>query len=288
MDSAETQTLEATASSQAPKSSRDCRRTQSLRFRHIGPNDDEIGAMLAAVGFENLADFIAATVPKDIRLTTALDLPAGKSEQEALAELRTLAQQNKVVRSFIGRRLFGLCRSAGDSAQHFGKSGWYTAYTPYQAEIAQGASSAAQFSDHDHRSYRARHCERVAPRRSDRRSRSDGALSRGRFRARDVFVSETCHPQTIEVVQTRAKPLGIQSRLVIPRLFRLTRRSSVRCCNIRHGWRRYRLRPFIKKVHEAARSPLSRPIFLPSPFCVRRARWARMSRLATRSVSEFR
>ena len=58
--------------------------------------------MLAAVGFENLDTFIDATVPTDIRLTNPLDLPAGKSEQEALAELRQIAQQNKVVRNFIG------------------------------------------------------------------------------------------------------------------------------------------------------------------------------------------
>src|SRR5262245_14350570 len=69
--------------------------------RHIGPNDEEIAAMLGALGFDDLDVFIDATVPKDIRLTNPLDLPAGVSEEEALAELRGIARQNKVLRNFI-------------------------------------------------------------------------------------------------------------------------------------------------------------------------------------------
>jgi glycine dehydrogenase len=106
MDSVETQVLEENASRRGEKSSAP-RRDQPdelSRFvaRHIGPNDEEISAMLAAVGFGSLDTLIDATVPRDIRLTSPLDLPAGKSEQEALTELRQLAQQNKVVRNFIG------------------------------------------------------------------------------------------------------------------------------------------------------------------------------------------
>ena len=92
MDSVETQVFAKKASPEAQKSPALGSETpgELSRFvaRHIGPNDEEVSAMLAAVGFENLDTFIDATVPKDIRLTNPLDLPAGKSEQEALAELR--------------------------------------------------------------------------------------------------------------------------------------------------------------------------------------------------------
>ena len=98
--------------------------------------------MLAEVGFENLDDLIDATVPKDIRLTNPLDLPAGKSEQEALAELRQLAQQNKVVRNFIGAGYSDCVVPPVIQRNILENPGWYTAYTPYQAEIAQGRLEA--------------------------------------------------------------------------------------------------------------------------------------------------
>src|SRR5690349_13626881 len=106
MDSVETQPLPKAAFPEIAKETAPPETgTEELsRFvgRHIGPNDDEIRAMLEALGFESLDEFIDATVPKNIRLTKPLDLPVGKSEQEALAELRTIAQRNKVLRSFIG------------------------------------------------------------------------------------------------------------------------------------------------------------------------------------------
>ena len=72
----------------------------SFARRHIGPNDEEVGAMLREIGFDSLDALIDATVPKDIRLNRQLNLPEAKSEREALAELRTIAQKNEIVRSF--------------------------------------------------------------------------------------------------------------------------------------------------------------------------------------------
>src|SRR5262245_63891267 len=74
----------------------------SFARRHIGPNEEEVRAMLRDVGFDSLGALIDATVPKDIRLERELNLPEAKSEGEALAELRTIAQKNKIARSFIG------------------------------------------------------------------------------------------------------------------------------------------------------------------------------------------
>ena len=106
MDSVETQVLEKQTPPQAGKAAAPAQdpdqKLSGFVHRHIGPDDPEVAAMLATVGFENLDELIDATVPKDIRLTKPLDLPAGKSEQEALAELRQIAQQNKVVRNYIG------------------------------------------------------------------------------------------------------------------------------------------------------------------------------------------
>ncbi len=146
MDSVETQVLEKNTPPKAKKTNAPGpdRDEELSRFvaRHIGPNDDEVSAMLAEVGFENLDALIDATVPKDIRLTSPFDLPAGKSEQEALAELRQLAQQNKVVRNFIGAGYSDCVVPPVIQRNILENPGWYTAYTPYQAEIAQGRLEA--------------------------------------------------------------------------------------------------------------------------------------------------
>ena len=220
MDSAETQMLEATASSQAQESSRDAEELSRFVSRHIGPNDDEIGAMLAAVGFENLAAFIAATVPKDIRLTTVLDLPAGKSEQEALAELRALAQQNKVVRNFIGAGYSDCVVPPVIQRNILENPGWYTAYTPYQAEIAQGRLEALLNFQTMVTDLTALDISNASLLDEATAAAEAMALCHAVVSGRETFfVSETCHPQTIEVVQTRAKPLGIQVAIGHPATF---------------------------------------------------------------------
>ncbi|MEO8044106.1 MAG: aminomethyl-transferring glycine dehydrogenase [Spartobacteria bacterium] len=215
MDSVETQVLEKNTPPKAKKTDAPAHdRDQELsRFvaRHIGPNDEEVDAMLAAVGFEKLDDLINATVPKDIRLTNAFDLPAGKSEQEALAELRQLAQQNRVVRNFIGAGYSDCVVPPVIQRNILENPGWYTAYTPYQAEIAQGRLEALLNFQTMITDLTALDIANASLLDEATAAAEAMALCHAVAGGRSIFfVSESCHPQTIEVVQTRAKPLGIE------------------------------------------------------------------------------
>src|SRR5437588_10443570 len=114
----------------------------SFARRHIGPNEEEVRAMLRDVGFDSLDSLIDATVPKNIRLDRQLNLRAVKSETEALAELRAIANKNKLARSFIGAGYSDCITPPVIQRNILENPGWYTAYTPYQAEIAQGRLEA--------------------------------------------------------------------------------------------------------------------------------------------------
>src|SRR6266576_2558521 len=186
----------------------------SFACRHIGPNEDEVAAMLSEVGFESLGTLTDAAVPKNIRRDRELDLPEPKSETETLAELRAIAERNKVVRSFIGAGYYDCITPPVIQRNILENPGWYTAYTPYQAEIAQGRLEAllnfqqmivdlteldiANASLLDEATAAAEAmalCHAVVPNRNT------------------FFVAHDCHPQTIAVVQTRAKPLGIEIKI---------------------------------------------------------------------------
>src|SRR5256714_2166051 len=110
--------------------------------RHIGPNENETAEMLRAVGFENLDSLIDTTVPKNIRLDRDLNLPEAKSEAEALAELRAISKKNKVAKNFIGAGYSDCVTPPVIQRNILENPGWYTAYTPYQAELAQGRLEA--------------------------------------------------------------------------------------------------------------------------------------------------
>ena len=110
--------------------------------RHIGPNEDEVREMLREVGFENLDALIDAAVPKNIRLDRELNLPEAKSEMEALSELRAVSKKNKVACSFIGAGYSDCITPPVIQRNILENPGWYTAYTPYQAEVAQGRLEA--------------------------------------------------------------------------------------------------------------------------------------------------
>src|SRR4030081_4060196 len=114
----------------------------SFARRHIGPNEEEVRDMLRELGFENLDALIDATVPKNIRLDRQLNLPEAKSEAEALAELRAISKKNKVARSFIGAGYSDCILPPVIQRNILENPGWYTAYTPYQAELAQGRLEA--------------------------------------------------------------------------------------------------------------------------------------------------
>src|SRR6266850_7324004 len=186
----------------------------SFARRHIGPNEEEVRVMLREVGFEDLDSLVQAAVPRNIQLNRDLNLPKAKSEMDALAELRAISKKNKVARSFIGCGYSDCITPPVIQRNILENPGWYTAYTPYQAELAQGRLEAllnfqtmvtdltaldiANASLLDEATAAAEAmalCHHAAT----------GRDSRNRF-----FVADNCHPQTIAVVRTRAKPLGIE------------------------------------------------------------------------------
>ena len=106
--------------------------------RHIGPQGEERREMLDSLGYQTLDELIADIVPADIRMQDSLDLPAAKSETEALEELRSILRKNKLLKTFIGQGYYGTITPSVILRNVLENPGWYTAYTPYQPEIAQG------------------------------------------------------------------------------------------------------------------------------------------------------
>ena len=182
--------------------------------RHIGPNQEEIDAMLGKVGFENLDALIDAAVPRSIRLNRQLNLPEAKSEIDALAELRAISKKNKVARSFIGAGYYDCITPPVIQRNILENPGWYTAYTPYQAEIAQGRLEALlnfQTMITDLTAFDIANASLL-----DEATAAAEAMSLCHAVVPDrktFFVADNCHPQTIAVIQTRAKPLGIEIKI---------------------------------------------------------------------------
>ena len=182
--------------------------------RHIGPSDADVRAMLEALGYSSLDALIDATVPANIRFRRPLDLPAPMAEQDALAAFESMVAPNEVWWSFIGLGYYPTHTPAVIQRNILENPGWYTAYTPYQAEIAQGRLEAllnyqtvvsdltglpiANASLLDEATAAAEAMQLVH------------AVSSGR----DTFlVADDCHPQTIDVLKTRGRARGISVRV---------------------------------------------------------------------------
>jgi len=186
----------------------------SFADRHIGPNEDEISSMLRELGYDNLDALIDATVPKNIRLDRQLQLPEAKSEIEALTELRAISKKNKVARSFIGAGYSDCITPPVIQRNILENPGWYTAYTPYQAEIAQGRLEAllnfqTMITDLTAMEIANASLLDEATAAAEAMTLCHAVVS-GR---KTFFVVDNCHPQTIAVIQTRAKPLGIEVKI---------------------------------------------------------------------------
>jgi glycine dehydrogenase len=195
-----------------PRRPREKERVDSFARRHIGPNQQARAAMLAELDFENIDALIDATVPQNIRLDRSLNLPGAKSEREALAELRDLAKKNTVARSFIGAGYYDTITPPVIQRNILENPGWYTAYTPYQAEIAQGRLEALlnfQTMITDLTALDIANAslldEGTAAAEAMTLCRASVGSERTTF-----LVADNCHPQTIEIVQTRAEPIGIK------------------------------------------------------------------------------
>src|SRR5215210_2475410 len=117
-------------------------RADSFVPRHVGPSEAEVAEMLAVVGYATLDELIDATIPEAIRLRRPLAIHSGRSEHEALAALRAIARKNRVFRSYLGYGYSDTLTPPVIQRNILENPGWYTAYTPYQAEIAQGRLEA--------------------------------------------------------------------------------------------------------------------------------------------------
>lgn len=180
--------------------------------RHIGSNDHEIQEMLGCLGLANLEALTQTTIPGDIRLAGQLDLPPACSEEDVLAELRGLAITNRIYRSFIGMGYYDCYTPAVIARNILENPAWYTQYTPYQAEIAQGRLEALlnfQTLVADLTGLPIANASLL-----DEATAAAEAMGMCRALSQKTgmtfFVADDCHPQITSVLQTRAMPLGIQ------------------------------------------------------------------------------
>ncbi|OKH33073.1 glycine dehydrogenase (aminomethyl-transferring) [[Phormidium ambiguum] IAM M-71] len=186
--------------------------TDSFASRHIGPSPEEIKQMLELLGFSSLDELIEKTIPQAIRISRPLQLPAAQSEYAALANLKEIASKNQIFRSFIGMGYYDCITPPVILRNILENPGWYTAYTPYQAEIAQGRLEA--LLNFQTMIIELTGLEIANASLLDEATAAAEAMTMSygvsKNKAKAFFVSQDCHPQTIEVVQTRANPLGIE------------------------------------------------------------------------------
>ncbi|MDT7042438.1 aminomethyl-transferring glycine dehydrogenase [Candidatus Nitronereus thalassa] len=184
---------------------------ETFPVRHIGSTDAEVQEMLEVLGLPSLDALVQATIPQDIRLQNPLNLPSQRTEQDVLGEMKTMAQQNTVYRSFIGMGYYDCVTPPVILRNILENPAWYTQYTPYQAELAQGRLEALlnfQTMVTDLTGLPLANAslldEGTAAAEAMAMCFAIGKSSRPAF-----FASKGCHPQTLAVVQTRAESLGI-------------------------------------------------------------------------------
>ena len=185
--------------------------------RHIGPSPAEMEEMLKAVGTPSLEALITETIPASIRQDRALAW-APLAEHELLAKMRQVAAKNKVMTSLIGQGYYGTVTPPAIQRNIFENPAWYTAYTPYQPEIAQGRLEALL-------NYQTMVCDLTGLDVANASLLDEGtaaaeamvmAQRQSKSKATAFFVDENCHPQTIAVIQTRAFPLKIEVIVAAP------------------------------------------------------------------------
>ena len=194
----------------------------SFQSRHIGPGPAERGAMLEAIGVPSLAALIDQTIPPGIRSGAALDLPEAETEHAYLRRLRGIATKNTVARSYIGLGYYGCVTPSVILRNVFENPGWYTPYTPYQAEIAQGRLESLLNFQTVVRDLTAMDIA-TASLLDEGTAASEAMAMFHRLQARkaggseNVFlVGQGCYPQTLDVLRGRAEPLDIRVEIVDP------------------------------------------------------------------------
>jgi glycine dehydrogenase len=189
--------------------------------RHLGPSDGEIQSMLKSCGLSSLNELISETIPASVLDMDSLQINAVPIEQELLKELRSIADENQVFRSYIGMGYYGTYTPPVILRNILENPAWYTQYTPYQAEISQGRLEAlfnfqtmiCDFSGMDIANASLLDESTAA-------AEAMTFLARVNPKRNKYFVASNCHPQTIAVLKTRAKPIGIELNITEPKNFK--------------------------------------------------------------------
>ncbi len=180
--------------------------------RHLGPEPESLPHMLATIGVASLDELIDSTVPAAIRIHDPLNLPAPRGESAVLAEMHQIASRNKVYRSFIGMGYYDCHTPPVILRNILENPGWYTHYTPYQPEIAQGRLEALlnfQTMVTDLTGLDIANASLLDEGTAAAEAMTMCMRAQKHADASTFFVSERCHPQTIAIVQTRAAPFGV-------------------------------------------------------------------------------
>jgi glycine dehydrogenase len=191
--------------------------SDTFQSRHIGPRERDLPAMLETIGVSSLDQLVGQTVPPSIRLERPLNLPPGESEHQYLTRLRRIAAENRVLRSFIGLGYYDTITPAVILRNVMENPGWYTPYTPYQAEIAQGRLESLlnfQTMVSDLTGMAVANASLL-----DEATAAAEAMTllhrvHANKSAQTFLVSDRVYPQTVAVLQSRAEPLGLTVRIV--------------------------------------------------------------------------
>ena len=180
--------------------------------RHIGPSKKEQGIMLQELGYKNLDELIKKTVPEKILFKDSLDIGDSNSEYKALRKLKNISQKNKIFSSFIGMGYYGTYTPYVILRNILENPGWYTSYTPYQPEVAQGRLEMLLNFQQMIIDFTGMDIANASLLDEGTAAAEAMGLSYrlSKTNTKKVFVSRNCHPQTIDVIRTRAEPLGLE------------------------------------------------------------------------------
>tara|TARA_B110001452_G_scaffold63143_1_gene49877 strand:- start:122 stop:2986 length:2865 start_codon:yes stop_codon:yes gene_type:complete len=186
--------------------------------RHIGPSPEDQQQMLSQLGCNSLQELTAQVVPKAIAMAESLDIVDGCTEAQALAELRVMANQNKVFKSFIGQGYYGTVTPNIIQRNILENPAWYTAYTPYQPEISQGRLEALINFQTMVSDLTGMEMSNSSMLDESTAAAEAMALCQRMSKSKSLcfFVDSDCLPQTIEVIKTRAEPMGVQVEIGDP------------------------------------------------------------------------
>ena len=194
--------------------------------RHIGPNNNDIDKMLSYLGFDSIEALISATIPDDIQFNEVLGIGKALSEYDFLNTIKKIGEKNLAVKTYIGTGYYGTITPPVILRNILENPGWYTAYTPYQAEISQGRLEALlnfQTMVTDMTGLEISNASLL-----DEATAAAEAmvLMYKSLRGRNTFlVSDQCHPQTIDVLKTRSNPIGIDLKVIPTEKFKFTEQT---------------------------------------------------------------